>query len=196
MSRKKDFEIRLWDKIKIGPECWEWQAGKSINGYGRILFKGKNSSAHRILFQLWHNIELEKHELVLHSCNNRGCVNPDHLRAGTSADNMQDCIDSRRHFYANKTHCINGHAFTKENTKIYTGKNKNKHRGCRKCTKINGKNRIDAMSANQRKEYLAKRKAQQKVLYKKYYSDPIKRRQMLDRNIEDYKKRKLKLCPN
>lgn len=78
--------------------CWDWN-GSLRDGYG-VLAKGKNSliGSHRVSYIL-HNGEIPSQMLVLHSCDNRKCTNPDHLRLGTHSDNNQDMRNRKRAKY-------------------------------------------------------------------------------------------------
>ena len=86
---------RFWSKVCIeGPnDCWEWQAF-THNGYGRFFIEGKAQRAHRVAWELYHGTTPIKY--ILHSCDNRGCVNPNHLRQGTRKDNTADAISRDR----------------------------------------------------------------------------------------------------
>lgn len=88
---------RFWSKVDVrGPEeCWEWQAGRFNHGYGMFGLKGKALLAHRIAFVLVKGaIHPGLH--ILHSCDNRGCCNPNHLREGTNLDNVNDKVSKGR----------------------------------------------------------------------------------------------------
>ena len=73
--------------------CIEWTGSSESKGYGQIRIDGKLVKAHRFAWEIA-NGPIPAGMLVLHSCDNPRCVNPDHLRVGTHVDNMAD-MDAR-----------------------------------------------------------------------------------------------------
>jgi hypothetical protein len=78
--------------------CIEWQGSIDPAGYGRITVAGKPAYVHREAFKLRHG-SIPEGKFILHSCDNPPCCNPDHLRAGTQAENVQDRKDRGRRTY-------------------------------------------------------------------------------------------------
>jgi hypothetical protein len=91
--------------------CWEWTNGLGTKGYGQLTWNGRPSLAHRVSWQA-HRGAIPSGMFVCHHCDNRRCVNPDHLFVGTHADNMADCVaKGRKGPFVLPTTCRRGHAF-------------------------------------------------------------------------------------
>ncbi len=86
----------FWSKIDIRgkDDCWIWRGAIQSRGYGSFSIDGKTYNAHRISFML--NNGYMPRLLVLHSCDNRKCVNPAHLREGTQLENVRDMVTRGR----------------------------------------------------------------------------------------------------
>lgn len=89
-----DPKERFWAKVRVtGPDdCWEWAAGRSKHGYGRVDFHypGKTSRiASRVAWEMTHG-PIPDGLHVLHECDNPPCCNPAHLFLGTHLDNVRD----------------------------------------------------------------------------------------------------------
>lgn len=73
--------------------CWTWKGTRIKNGYGRFEYNG-NKLAHRVCYAMF--VGPLENKLVLHACDNRACVRPNHLFLGTMKDNVIDMLKKGR----------------------------------------------------------------------------------------------------
>lgn len=81
--------------------CWEYTRSKFPNGYGQVRYFDKGMGAHRLSYMICHG-EIPSGKMVLHSCDNKPCINPSHLFLGTAKDNKHDSMNKDRHAYGSK----------------------------------------------------------------------------------------------
>jgi hypothetical protein len=76
--------------------CWEWNGPRDARGYGSLMIARRQKRAHRVAYEVWIG-PLAESDVVMHSCDNPPCINPQHLQAGTQAANMSDKMSKNRH---------------------------------------------------------------------------------------------------
>lgn len=79
--------------------CWEWTGTLNAGGYGK--FRGSTSNRAAWIYSKGY---IQKGMQVCHSCDNRKCVNPDHLFLGSISDNMADKVAKNRQAKGSKIH--------------------------------------------------------------------------------------------
>lgn len=116
--------------------CWQWTGNKHPdNGYARIWFdRHDDRLAHRVAYE-WAKGPIPEGLVLDHLCRNRSCVNPSHLEPVTSVENVMRG-ESAWAINARKTHCLRGHPFSDENTRVYGGM-----RHCLECGRIRKRER-------------------------------------------------------
>lgn len=134
--------------------CWIWtgatKTGRIRNGKGEkysvCTLRRKNEQAHRVLFRHYKR-EIQQGLEIDHLCRNTLCVNPDHLEAVTHSENVKRGTSWHKvaKIQKDKTHCPQGHEYTKENTYMH-----NNQRHCRECVR------------NRAREYQARKRAKAK----------------------------------
>lgn len=137
-----EFASRYWSMVRRNDaRCWDW-LGSTYRGYGQIAAGPFMMKAHRVAWAIHHRRPFPRGKLACHSCDNPNCVNPNHIWAGSSKDNLVDAsrkgrlkrskpsVMSQR--MAAMTHCKRGHPFDEVNTRPL----KNGWRECRECVRI------------------------------------------------------------
>ena len=80
-------------QYKINGECWECCSHKATRtGYPNLHRGGCTQNAHRYVYQLLKG-EIPPGQVVRHTCDNKLCINPDHLILGTPQDNVNNYIE-------------------------------------------------------------------------------------------------------
>jgi hypothetical protein len=132
----------FWEKVDRSPDCWQWTAGRDLDGYGVFHVAGHARGAHRVAYELMVGA-IPSGLQIDHLCRNRGCVNPDHLEPVTPRENQRRA-DVALGIRSAATHCPRGHEYSPENT--YMAKTKRNCRACRHAASVRYQARKKARS--------------------------------------------------
>jgi hypothetical protein len=149
-QHRKPAKLRFdqkWTPVPI-TGCWLWTGGTTAAGYGFFDFQDE-IHAHRASYAM-HIGPVPEGLHVLHRCDVRQCVNPNHLFLGTQVDNMKDMAAKGRaqRYNATKTHCPKGHPYSGDNLRVRPDGG----RTCRACMRevMNARRRADPEKARAR----------------------------------------------
>lgn len=122
----------LGDRVVVDDNgCWLWQGARNDKGYAQVRADGRTQYVHRLQYELV-NGPIPADREIDHLCRVRHCVRESHLEAVTHRENQR-----RAPYIAAKvaqTHCIHGHPFDAENTRIQ----RDGTRSCRACARERG----------------------------------------------------------
>jgi hypothetical protein len=113
--------------------CWEYQGWKTALGYAETDLAGKKWRLHRFMYYALTGEEPAAD--IAHSCHNRACLNPYHIRPKTHQENLMESSAAKRLQGQGKTHCKRGHPLDGDNLVPYSP-----FRSCRICER--GRNRL------------------------------------------------------
>ncbi len=137
-------DVRFWAKVdkdgpvpahcpELGP-CWLWMAATNEQGYGifRLSRSRRNIRAHRWAFEQ-ENGPIPDGLEPDHLCRVHACIRPSHQEAVSHQENNRRGLPGRRSWRRERTHCRNGHRFTKATTRWAAKRGGGLERRCRVC---------------------------------------------------------------
>lgn len=116
--------------------CWEWTGYLTPLGYGEATFQGKSYRVHRFMHEALIGKPAPEEFDIAHSCHNRACINPYHIRQATHQENLMDSSRERRLQGQTKTHCLRGHPLSGKNLSPGV------FRQCRLCSRARYRKRL------------------------------------------------------
>lgn len=80
---------RFYSSFNKSDNCWIWNKSKDSFGYGLFYIGGTYYRAHRYSYELFIG-KIPEGKIIMHTCDNPPCINPDHLVPGTLEENNKD----------------------------------------------------------------------------------------------------------
>ena len=115
---RPDIRYRLLSMVREGEPNTCWMTSRK---YPSLKVHGQSFLAHRLSLWVFRGTWAAPYPqtAVLHKCDEPRCINPYHLKVGTQRDNVRDAMAKNRvpQLQKRPTYCVNGHAFTPENTR-------------------------------------------------------------------------------
>jgi hypothetical protein len=126
--------------------CWIWTGNRS---------KSHGYTPYRTIYEFVNNEVLDSSIALHHTCFNRDCVNPSHLEKLTHSEHMilhwelktdEDKKESLDRVHKKRTHCPQGHEYSKENTKIRVhSEDGHEYQECKTCHRDRERDRREAV---------------------------------------------------
>lgn len=129
--KKEKIRETIKKKSKPVGGCWEWTGILGKHGYGDLRNRTPRT-AHRLSYLVF-NGPLIPGLVITHDCDNRKCVNPEHLKQQTYQKNSKEMASRGRNpsLFKHRDVCKRGHSLTDPENTLLIGPNK--HRSCRTC---------------------------------------------------------------
>lgn len=106
--------VDLHSEINLVTGCWEWEGHRNQLGYGEVSWRNRVWMVTRLVYAATRGA-FDPQLDICHSCDNPGCVNPEHFRADTHKANLLDASKKKRLNGQWKTHCKRGHPLAGDN---------------------------------------------------------------------------------
>lgn len=133
----RDRLVRHISQAETG--CWLWLGSIDRCGYGKINAEvngRRESLAHRASYFCFRGEDVPVGLEIDHICKTRSCINPEHLRAVTHADNVRASDRLTNHRNRRKDACLRGHPLDGENVRWQAHEDRPASRHCRACSKM------------------------------------------------------------